>query len=362
MDKSVVRFNREVDSDFVSQLRTRVNDYFVEKGISKFGNFNMVFKTFFILALYFIPFSILIFGGLSSVWGMLLMWGIMGLGMAGIGLSIIHDANHGSYSKHKIVNRAMGYLLNIVGTYHVTWKIQHNVLHHSSTNVHEYDDDLKINIMRFSPKQRHRRIFKFQAFYAPFFYGLLSLNKFLSKDFEQVFRYHKRKLLSSQGLTLSKAITQSVINKVVYVALTIALPMYVLDFAWWQVILGFFTMQFICGLILSLIFQSAHVLEKTKFYTADQKGNLENCWAVHQLNTTANFGANEKLFSWLIGGLNFQIEHHLFPNICHVHYREISKIVRSTAKEYGITYNEYPSFFSAVFSHFRMLNQLGRAV
>ncbi|WP_158233405.1 acyl-CoA desaturase [Reichenbachiella sp. 5M10] len=321
----------------------------------------MQWKTAFILGLYFIPFVILLSGIVSSVGMMMLLWIIMSFGMCGIGLSIMHDANHGAYSKNKRVNKLLGYLLNVIGSYHVTWKIQHNVLHHSSTNVHEFDEDLDNQIMRFSPNQAHKRINKYQAFYAPFFYGLLSLYKMLSKDFEQIARFHRKKLLAGEGLTLRKAIFQITTNKIIYFATTLVLPMIVLSFAWWQVLLGFLLMHFICGLILALVFQSAHVLEKTEFFVADEQGSVDNCWAIHQLNTTANFSRKGKLFSWLIGGLNYQVEHHLFPTICHVHYDSISHIVRSTAQEYNIQYHEYRTFWCAVKSHFKMLHHLGRA-
>ncbi len=140
---------------------------------------------------------------------------------------------------------------------------------------------------------------------------------------------------------------------------TLVLPMVILPFAWWQILIGFLTMHFICGIILALIFQPAHVLEDTSFFTPDDNGSVENNWAVHQLLTTANFGNKNRAFSWFVGGLNYQIEHHLFPNICHVHYRNLSPIVKATAEEYNIPYHQHKTFLSAVISHFKMLHDLG---
>ncbi|MDW3211198.1 MAG: acyl-CoA desaturase [Reichenbachiella sp.] len=362
MRKAVVRFDRSIEVDFVSELKERVNQYFLDKKISKFADTNMQLKTAFMLGLYFIPFMILVSGMIQSFWMMLLLWSVMGLGMCGIGLSIMHDANHGAYSKKKSVNSWLGYLLNVIGSYHITWKIQHNVLHHSSTNVHEYDEDLNNQILRFSPNQPRRNINKYQAYYAPFLYGLLSLYKTFSKDFEQISRFNKNNLLSGQGVTLNGAVLQITLNKIIYLGATLALPMLILSMPWWQVLIGFLIMHFICGIILALIFQSAHVLDKTLFYQADENGSIDNCWAIHQMNTTANFAKKGRLFSWLIGGLNYQIEHHLFPNICHVHYESISDIVRGTAQDFDIQYNEFPTFFDAIKSHFRMLHILGKAV
>lgn len=361
MRKAVVRFDRSIEVDFVSELKERVNQYFLDNKISKFADTNMQLKTAFMLGLYFIPFMVLVSGIVQSFWMMLLLWSMMGLGMCGIGLSIMHDANHGAYSKKKSVNSWLGYLLNVIGSYHITWKIQHNVLHHSSTNVHEYDEDLNNQILRFSPNQPRRNINKYQAYYAPFLYGLLSLYKTFSKDFEQISRFNKNNLLSGQGVTLNGAVLQITLNKIIYLGATLALPMLILSMPWWQVLIGFLTMHFICGIILALIFQSAHVLDKTLFYQADENGSIDNCWAIHQMNTTANFAKKGRLFSWLIGGLNYQIEHHLFPNICHVHYENISDIVRGTAQDFDIQYNEFPTFFDAIKSHFRMLHLLGKA-
>ena len=213
--------------------------------------------------------------------------------------------------------------------------------------------------MRFSPDQERKAIFKYQVFYAPFLYGIMTFYWLVAKDIEQLIRYNRKDLLKAQGLTFNKALFEIIISKMAYVALTIVLPLIMLPFAWWQVILGFLAMQFICGLILACIFQPAHVIESTDFFTADEDLSVENHWAIHQMRTTSNFANGSKVFSWLIGGLNYQIEHHLFPNICHVHYKDIAKIVKETAKEFNIPYYHHETFYGAVKSHFRLLHSLG---
>ncbi|MEQ8237946.1 MAG: fatty acid desaturase, partial [Cyclobacteriaceae bacterium] len=186
MQTPTVNFNKEDRPEFVKELRKRVNNHFKENNISKYANLNMKLKTTFMICLYFIPLIILLSGVITTFWPMMAMWVLMSFGMSGIGLSIMHDANHGAYSKNKKVNAALGYLVNFLGAYHVNWKIQHNVLHHSFTNIHEFDDDISKPIMRFSPDQEHKPIYKYQSLYAPFFYGLMSLYWVVSKDFEQV--------------------------------------------------------------------------------------------------------------------------------------------------------------------------------
>ncbi len=359
MNTPAVKFNRQDRPEFVKQLRSNVNQYFKENKISKHANFNMKFKTVFMLCLYFVPLTLMLSGVVSSLWSVMLMWVLMSLGMSGIGLAVMHDANHGAYSKNRRVNDMLGYLVNFLGAYHVNWKIQHNVLHHSFTNVEGYDEDIENPVMRFSPQQKRKKFFRFQAFYAPFFYGIMTIYWLLTKDFLQLARYHKKNLLEGQGLTLRQAITQVIINKSWYLVLTLVLPMILVDLPWYQVLLGFLLMQFICGLTLAFIFQTAHVIEETSFVEPDESYSVENNWAIHQLRTTANFADRSVLFSWFIGGLNYQIEHHLFPNICHVHYRKISKIVRKTAAEFDVPYYQHKTFYGALKSHFSLLHQLG---
>jgi linoleoyl-CoA desaturase len=360
MNKSAVNFNQNQLPEFYKTLRQRVNAHFKERGIPTTANANMKFKTLFMIALYSAPLFLMLSGLITSLWVMLLMWVIMGFGMSGIGLSIMHDANHGSYSTNKHVNNALGFILNYIGGYHHNWKIQHNVLHHTYTNIDGYDDDIdKEGIVRFSPTQEHKWFYRYQLFYVPFLYSIMTLYWLVFKDIQQTVRYGRLDLLSTQGLTPIKAFSQIIIYKLVYVAFTLVLPIYIMDFPWWQVLIGFLIMQAICGLILAFIFQSAHVIQETQFFKVDETGSVENSWAIHQLYTTANFANGSRFFSWFVGALNYQIEHHLFPNVCHVHYREIAPIVKQTAEEFGLPYYHHPTFWGALKSHFSLLHSLG---
>lgn len=359
MEAQVVKFNTKDKPEFYKELRKRVNDYFSDNSISRHANLNMIFKTVFMISLYFIPFILMLTGVVTSNWAVLVMWCVMGFGMSGIGLSIMHDANHGAYSRNQKVNNFVGFILNFIGGYHMNWRIQHNVLHHTFTNIEGHDEDINKGIMRFTPNQKRRGIFRFQIFYAPLLYGILTLYWVTVKDFEQLVRYSRRNLLVGQGISFKSTLVRVILYKIAYYAVTLVLPILIMDVPWWIVVLGFVSMHFICGMILALIFQAAHVLENTEFHVVDEHGGVENTWAVHQMKTTSNFANSSSLFSWFIGGLNYQIEHHLFPNVCHVHYRNISVIVREVAREYDVPYNEYKTFYGALKSHFTLLNQLG---
>lgn len=360
MQRANVTFNDADRPEFFKVLRQRVNAHFKDNNISRHANLAMKVKTAFMITLYITPLVLMLSGVINSLWLMIAMWAVMGIAMSGIGLAVMHDANHGAYSNNQRTNNIVGYVLNLIGGYHINWKIQHNVLHHSFTNVEGYDEDIeKQGIVRFSPTQERKKFFRFQIFYVPFLYGILTLYWFVFKDIEQINRYSKMGLLKAQGLTLKRALTEIIFNKIWYLILTILLPIFLMDFPWWQTLLGFVLMNFIAGMVLALIFQSAHVIEETDFYEVDENGCVENNWAIHQMRTTANFAGNSVVFSWFVGGLNYQIEHHLFPNICHVHYKDISKIVKATAKEFDVPYYEHKTFFGALKSHFSLIHSLG---
>ncbi len=360
MSVDAVKFNVKDRPEFFKVLRKRVNQHFKENNISKYGNAKMQIKSVFMICLYFLPLVAMLSGTVTSFWGVFSMWILMGFGISGIGLAIMHDANHGAYSKNKTLNSAMGFILNFIGGYPANWRIQHNVLHHTFTNIDGHDEDIeKQGIVRFSPNQPKKGIFKFQVFYAPILYGILTIYWFLGKDFEQLVRYNRMGLLQGQNLTFGKALAEIIFHKLWYAALVIVLPLLLIDLPWWQILIGFGAMHFLSGLILALIFQTAHVIEETNFYEPDENNSVENNWAIHQLHTTANYANGSTFFSWFIGGLNYQIEHHLFPTICHVHFKEVSKIVEKTAKEYDLPYYQHRTFYDALKSHFSLLYKLG---
>ena len=360
MSTPVVKFKSKPHSDIFSVLRKRVKAYFKEHNVTPYANGNMVAKTIFMLSLYLVPYFLMISGLVSGVWGVLSMWTLMGLGMAGIGLSIMHDANHGSYSRNKHVNKALGLLINLLGGLRINWQIQHNTLHHSYTNIEGYDQDIINPLLRMSPDQKRKWFHKYQALYAPLLYGIMTLYWSTSKDYEQIFKFDKMNLLHRYGLNKWTGLLRVTLVRIFYFGAFLVLPLLMVATPWWVTLLGFVIMHVICGLLLALIFQTAHVIEETHFATPNDNGEVRQNWAIHQLRTTANFANESRIFSWLIGGLNYQVEHHLFPNICHVHYREISKIVKATAKEYNVPYFQHKTWVRALGSHFGMLKKLGR--
>ncbi|HIP32733.1 MAG TPA: acyl-CoA desaturase, partial [Crocinitomicaceae bacterium] len=263
-------------------------------------------------------------------------------------------------SKKKWINVLVGKVIWIVGGSDVNWRIQHNVLHHTYTNVVGMDEDIDIgNLMRFSPGQKLLKAHKYQHLYAWFLYGMMTMMWSTTKDFTQYKRYKEMDLLKTQKVSSRTFLATLIVTKVAYTVLTIGLPLLLNPASWWVIILGYILMHFIAGLILSMVFQPAHVVPTSEYSKVLEDGSIELDWAANQMMNTANFAQKSVLFSWYVGGLNFQIEHHLFPNICHIHYKKISDIVRDTAFEYNLPYYSYNSFYTALKGHAQMLYKLG---
>ena len=357
--KSSVKFNNQAQADFFLTLRKRVNQHFKDNNITRFGNREMIVKTVVLLGVYLGSFTLILTLPFSP-WLLLPFALLMGFAMAGIGMSVMHDALHGSYSKSATLNKIMGRSLNFLGGSAFIWNIQHNVLHHTYTNIHGMDEDIETKvIVRLCKHAPVKHFYRFQHLYVFFAYGLMTLLMLVS-DFIKLFKYHKRGIVEKKNVRVGREYTKMATYKIFYLLLMIGLPLLLTSLAWWQILIGFLIIHLTAGYILSTVFQLAHVVEGAEQPMPDSEGSMQNAWAVHQLLTTSNFSRNNRFLNWYVGGLNFQIEHHLFPNICHVHYRKLSKIVQETAEEFQLPYNLKPSFVDALQSHIRMLKILGR--
>ncbi len=353
-----IKFNNQIHKDFSDTLIKRVNEYFRTNKISKSGGKQIVLKSIILLFLYIGSYA-LIMTNMFNVYQMWVLTAIMGIAAAGIGMSVMHDANHGSYSDNKKINKIIGYSMELLGGNTVNWKIQHNNLHHTFTNIENADDDINSRpLYRFTKGAKHRKFHRFQFIYMFFLYGLMTFTWLFVADFFQLKRYYKAGYFTKK-MSYKSELFKLIIFKIIYFTYIIVLPLIFLDITWQQYLIGLFTMQFILGFTLAVTFQLAHLVEKTEFPTP-VNNQIDNNWFVHQLATTADFAQKNKLLSWYIGGLNFQVEHHLFPRTSHIHYPAIAKIVDKTCKEFNIKYNVYDSLPKALASHIRMLKKLGR--
>ncbi|MPR31963.1 fatty acid desaturase family protein [Salmonirosea aquatica] len=358
--KGKVRFVNKDKNLFFPTLKKRVDDYFTEKCLSKHADNQMVIKTVVLLSAYILPFLFILMFNPPFILS-LFLWLLMGFGIGGIGMSIMHDANHGAYSASESINKWMGHTINLAGGGVLNWKLQHNVLHHMYTNVVPMDEDIQDRlVVRLSPHTHVHGFHRFQWIYAFFFYGILTLYWVVAKDFVQFVTFTRSGVNTQTRRENANTLIRLILMKLAYFAVFFFIPVYFFDIAFGELLAGFLLMHFTAGLVLTVIFQLAHTVEGTDHPLANEKGIIENDWAIHQLQTTVNFSRSNKWLSWYVGGLNFQVEHHLFPRICHVHYPSIAPIVKQTAEEFGLVYLENESFNDAFQSHVSTLRRFGR--
>jgi len=275
-----------------------------------------------------------------------------------VGVNVSHDAIHGSYSKNSTINKQLGMFFNYIGANDYTWSIMHNIVHHTYTNIPKYDGDIEqVPILRIEPTQKLMPIHKYQHIYAFFLYCLGTLSWVFIKDYKKFFQHqlggYYRKTFPK------KEIYRLFIYKAIYYSMFLVAPFFVIDLPWYYILLGFLTGHFVEGITLAIIFMLAHITEGIAFPMPSEEGKIDMPWADFQMHTTANFAAKNPVVNFICGGLNLQIEHHLFPEICHTHYPKIVDIVKQTAMDHNLPYIEHPTFLAAMRSHVRMLKKFG---
>jgi linoleoyl-CoA desaturase len=345
-------------SSFIAELRERAASHF--NGASEKGGWAVGFRAFVMLGMTFGAYALI----LTNRFSLLAMLGlavVMGVGMAGIGFGVAHDALHGSYSRYPLVNKIFGLSLDICGGSSYIWKVGHNLIHHTYTNIVGVDADLDTSAaLRQSPHSAYSPQHRYQHLYAIGLYSLATLNWSFLKDYKDLVQNNwgafKEKTHRRQDIVAVLAL------KCIHYVWTIVVPLLVLKIHWWQFLIGYVTMHITASLILGHVFQLAHVVEGISYPLPNANGAMAEDWVAHELRTTANFSNGNALLTWYVGGLNHQIEHHLFPRVASVHYYALSKIVRSFASEHGLPYIHNRTFFGAVRSHYRLMKTLGAPV
>ena len=318
----------------------------------------MVLKTITLFAILLVPYGLILTGWFSPP-AMLGLTLIMGVGMAGIGFSVAHDALHGAYAERAWVNRLVGYSFDLLGANGYMWKITHNVVHHTYTNIQGVDGDLEVSpYLRLSPRSKYRPIHRYQHYYAFAAYSLSTLIWVTLKDFKYFLKgvegpHRGRKLPLIEIVTL-------IVTKLFYYGWAIAIPVIVLHLPWWHMVVGFLAFHLSAGIILGIIFQLAHVVEQTAHPTPDASGTMEHAWLLHELETTADFGQDNRLLTWYVGGLNYQIEHHLFPSMPRPNLRRSQPIISGFCGQRQLPYSQASlvGSYAQALSH---LNAVGRA-
>ena len=342
---------------FQAELKRRVEEYFRTTGRRQRDCWRMYLKTAIILTTFVSSYVLLVF--FAATWWQAVPLALLLAGSTAlIGFNIQHDGGHHAYSDYSWINKLTSMSLDLIGGSSYLWHWRHAVVHHTYVNVHGHDTDIDLgDLGRLSPHQPRLAIHRWQHLYLWLLYGLVAIKWHLFTDFEQVYSGHvgPHRIPRPRGWDLLIFLG----GKLTFVTLAFILPM--MFHAWWVVLLFYALVACVLGVLLSVVFQLAHTVGEAEFpIPTKEAGRIDNPWAVHQVETAVNFSRKSWVACWLLGGLNFQIEHHLFPRICHTNYPGIADMVQATCKEFGVRYVEHPSFLAGLASHYRFLRQMGQ--
>ncbi|HOZ84183.1 MAG TPA: acyl-CoA desaturase [Niabella sp.] len=352
---SIPKFPTPPPPSFHTVLKNRVNDYFKERNQANTGNMRLFSKALFLVTGFLALYVHLVFFTPSTGWAIFECL-LLSLFTSAIGFNIMHDGAHGSFSSKPWVNALAASSLNFLGANTFMWKMKHNVIHHAYTNIDGVDDDLDAKpFLRLCETQKFHKMHKYQHYYFWLVYSLLYVFWIFVSDYKKYFRG------KVGDIPLKKMTWQDQFSfwgfKILHIVLFIVIPILTVGAGKWAI--GFIIYAAFAGFVLSIVFQLAHTVEDTAFPVPDVTTNkVEDEWAIHQLKTTANFATKSRLACWFMGGLNFQVEHHLFPKISHIHYPKINKIIKETCTEFNVTYIEYKKLKDAIASHITHLKQL----
>jgi linoleoyl-CoA desaturase len=345
------------DDGFQVEVGRRVAGYFRSTGRRERDCWQMYMKSAVILVWCAVSYALLVF--VAQTWWQALPLALsLAAGLAAIGFSIQHDGGHRAYSRRRWVNKLAAWSLDLMGASSYLWHWKHHIFHHTYSNVARVDTDIELGaILRVAPHQSRRWFHRWQHFYLWPMYGLMAGRWHLWGDFKEVVTgwMGPHRIPRPKGWDLAIFLT----GKLWSIVLLLALPMFFHPV--WVVLLFYLIVTGVLGVIMSIVFQLAHCVEEADFPVPDpQTQRMESAWAVHQVETTVDFARRSRILSWYLGGLNFQIEHHLFPHVCHVHYPALSGIVEETCREYGVKYSAHGTFWAGVSSHYRWLRRMGQ--
>ncbi|KAH7301141.1 hypothetical protein KP509_23G014300 [Ceratopteris richardii] len=362
-DVGSVQYKNSGGEDFYLTLKSRVENYFRMMKVNSRVHPHMFMKSILLLAIYMMSYLFTFYWGGSLVLS-IFSTVLMGFMVAEIGICIQHDANHGAYSNCKALGYLMSTSLDLVGASSFMWRQQHVVGHHSFTNVDGYDPDIRVSdpdLRRVTKNQPRRKYHYFQHWYLAWLYGLLAFKSIFVDDFVALKSSSIGQIKLPKMTSLESWIFWG--GKLFYALYMLVLPHCFGCYSGIQVAILYLISQLVAGWTLAFMFQVAHVVEKADFPVHEKKDGISKVskgWAELQVRTTNNFSTDSLFWLHVSGGLNFQIEHHLFPGLCHLYYPNIQPIVKETCKEFNVPYNSFPTFWSALRAHFDYLKIIGR--
>lgn len=345
------------DTAFHLELKRRVAAELTATGRRERDCPEMYWKTAIIFASFVTAYLLLVFVA-DTGWQTVTLAILLALSVVGIGFNVMHDASHHAYSDRPWLNLLMSTSLDFVGGSSHFWRWKHVVFHHTFVNVIGYDTDINLaGLGRLTPHHPRAWIHRWQHWYVWLLYGVMVIKWHLYDDVRLALtgRMGEHRVRRPQGTGLVIFLC----GKVMFVLLAFALPLTLHPFA--VVAATYLLIAAVIGLVLGSVFQLAHCVEEAAFPLDHEPGRIDKSWAAHQVETSVDFARGSRAASWLLGGLNFQIEHHLFPRICHVNYPAIAAVVEKTCLDFGVRYNHNPTVWAALRSHYRWLRRMGEA-
>ncbi|MDQ5931222.1 MAG: linoleoyl-CoA desaturase [Patescibacteria group bacterium] len=347
---SVKELGLKNKSTMAKEIIRQVNDYFSQNNISKKGNWKLYFKSaFFFFGFWFIWY-LLVYTNLHILIKIFLC-PLEAWFASGIGFCIMHDGNHGAFSKYELVNKSAGATSECLGVSCGIWKTKHNIVHHDGVNVLGVDEDVEARpLLCLHEGQKRYWIHKYQHWYWPFAYSLLYIIWPL-KDF---FKYFSGKVM---GTRLRFKIADHILfwtGKIFFAFMIVVIPINEIGFEHW--VIGFLLFAMPLGFLLSVVFQPAHIVRGVKSSMIEEAHDGDS--TEHQLTHTANFAPDNQFITWWTGGLNYQIDHHVFRKVSHVHYPVIHKIIKSVCENYDFSIIVFPTARAALASHIGKLKDL----
>ncbi len=342
--------------DFVRETRREVDAYLAGRGVRAAGRRQLLLKGLVALVLSVSTWSTLMFGSPGWVLGAVCFAGLVA-GTSLVAFCVMHDANHGAYFGVRRFDHLLGWTGDVVlGISSYAWRVKHNVAHHTYTNVDGYDADItQMPWARLMPMQPRRPWYRFQHLYIWPLYSLMVLRWQTAGDIAAL----RRGSIGHSPIRLPRGwdLAGLVAGKAIFVGWAIVVPLLV--YPWWLALSGYTLFTLIMGLVTATTFQLAHCVEEADFAAPADLAGDPRPWAVHEVETTVDFCQGNRVLTWILGGLNYQIEHHLFPRVPHTHYPRIAAIVRRNCARHGVRYTSQPSLVWALRSHQRHLRALG---
>ena len=341
-------------SFFPKVLRRRLDNFFTDQKITHKADRAMWVKIAVGLAV-LVSTWVALYALRVDSWNFVALYLLGGLAQTFLLLNIAHDSNHNAISPRPRVNKTLNYVFDLCGISSYMWRILHHRGHHSCINLHGEDDALSgRGLFRFTPYESRAPWHRFQHIYALIFYAMFSLDYVFFRDFKSFFFPSHDYLKRTSHSLREYAIL--IVGKAFYLTYMLVLPVIVLGKSPLLVAGAFVLVHLFVGLAVTLVFQTTHTIDSTYFPT--DRGEFDN-GVYHIFATTADYATENGLVSWLAGGLNHHIVHHLCPFVCHTHYAPLTRIVKQTAEEFGVPYRQHPTMTQAIRHHLILLKQLG---